>query len=71
MLFSDGQYQTGASNSEMFEITVVSLLPWIRDSPTKKAQQTERRKGTSGHLRRGFSNDRTNQIITFQKWNLV
>ena len=41
------------------------ILPRIRGSPAKKAQQTERRKRTSGHLWRGFSNDRTNQIITF------
>ena len=41
------------------------LLPWIRGSPTKKAK-----KGTSGRTQRGFSNDRTNQIIAFHWWNL-
>ena len=52
-------------------ITSCGVLPWIRGSPTKKAQQTERRKGTSGHTQGSFSNDRTNQIITFHQWNLV
>ena len=42
------------------------VVPWIRGSPTKKAK-----KGPSGRMQRGFSNDRTNQIITFHQWNLV
>ena len=32
--------------------------------------QRKQRKGTSGRRQRGYSNDRTNQIIAFHWWNL-
>ena len=41
-------------------IIATTRVPWIRGSPTKKVK-----KGPSGRMQRGFSNDRTNQIITF------
>ena len=65
--------QKSFNSSEKWTDTFVARasdkISWIRGSLTDKHR--EQRKGTSGDLRWAFSNDRTNQIITFRQWNLV